>query len=1743
VSKKRANPSQAAAPAATGNAGPQFEGKIGAFYLLSLLSGSEPRGLPGATIRTVEFQQRGSGRPLDDVVVQATNADGSAATLEIQAKRTLTFTASDEEFREVVGQMWEAAQKPEFASNRYELAVAIARTTTRVEHACQEVLHWARQLPDAETFVAHIARKKFASDAMRDFVGVFRANLKAAGAPTDDETVWRLLRCFQILPFDFESPGSDYEYRARERARFVLSTDQSNRAAELWPILIDHAGACARAGGARARPDVVTPLEQQHELRFGQRADLRAVDNRLSEAADSALEEIKDQVGGVRLARAELIDQAHIALEQHRMVHIVGAPGVGKSSVMKHLAERIQSEGRIIVLRNSRIIPGGWLALAQVIGRTVSKEELFNELGCGGGATLFIDNIDQIDDAGEWATVTDLLSGVAKTPGWRAVSTGGVENEDWKTKLPQQLIKAGIATLQVDPISDDETEVLSEGNQALAIILGSSHPARGIARNLFYLSRMIELGAGQAETAAVIATEMDLARLWWRYGGGRNEDDGRFARLKVLRAMGAQVISHPGRVAFKADDLPSSTVAELLRFDSLREDIKGATIAFRHDVLRDWTVGFQLHEEPELLNALPMDKPLPPGLARGLEIAARLALESDTTGARWTVLLAAVERQGCHGSWTRPVLLALPRSEQALALFQGLKSVLLESDGRRLSEIIRLMIAVESEPLAKLAARVQPTIAIPSGAGDLVVPKGLGWTWLVLWIVANAKLLPEALIPDIAKVFQSWLMTTQNQSLPFNGQIVAMLFEWLALIEEAMKPRMWRDPKDAPRSLNIRHVRDVRDEIRMSAFAFAHLNPSAAEGYLKGLDPDEVRHHEMQAILRAPGSLAKAAPAALVDFALSAIIEKEDPNDPYGSQHDRHGPFGVNDHLFSPASPGQGPFFEVLEHEPAEGLRLVRGLVEHATQWRREQYRRARRPFPRISIPFPDGTKSFEGDWTIYHLGRSVAPSVIAASALMALEAWAHRQIEAGRPFEEVFHDVLGPDGSSIAFVLVASDLVLSHWKKARDTAWPMVATPELLQFDDARLNRDVAGVDRILAFEQEVNAWRVKRADLDARPSRRARLSDTISHYVFHAEPERLEALRKALEQARNEIRQKMPDDDDNPINGLRATAERAVRMTNAEHWPLVKMTLDDGSEVEVHQFQRDPEETRLIGVETQRIQASMRHQNVRAKIQVALLDPVKSTAEIVKEGIEWAKAQPVNAAPEPNTDDAREDFNKEWDRRAVVMAAALAARDYAAPDRAEVVSWALPVLRAAASEKDKEYVGNDQIEYNKTAIAAVGLIALFLKDQDTAIRNDLLRLASHQHLAVVKALGRSFTDFARLDPRTPRSLIRIVMTSAIHPHRGDDEAQEEAGQQAYRDKVEAAITAEQGWLEGGETEPAWPELPPWLSRRRRSFRIDGTIGDLEDELEDQFPDHYADEHVLGALVGHLIRLTVGDLPAWVVELAVHLMEWTDDANGPHGEKDREREHRPYTWNSHFFEFLGILCVALPHSDVVTKFLEPIMRFKDEAFYDSMAEFLRGFDRAIQAIDTKKPENPVAVRVFFADRIRQGWNYKRLGYEKGTTSESHAGDALNAMFYQPPRFANHGRPSIPDNWTGLDASMPVLTALVTGAPTSGYLASLFLNLVQSSPRPALLPFVVQATTAWCSAYGVDTNFWLEKEIGSRVCAWLDRTFADSASAEVLLEIADELLKCLDTLIRSGIAQARDIEDRIAGIGQSRKTA
>ena len=91
---------QAVSPAASGGAGTLFEYRVAAIMLTHLLAGTHPPGLLVPVV-AVGLQQRVRGHLLDDVVVYGEPPPGSLCT-EFQVKKTLTATANDEPFIDVV---------------------------------------------------------------------------------------------------------------------------------------------------------------------------------------------------------------------------------------------------------------------------------------------------------------------------------------------------------------------------------------------------------------------------------------------------------------------------------------------------------------------------------------------------------------------------------------------------------------------------------------------------------------------------------------------------------------------------------------------------------------------------------------------------------------------------------------------------------------------------------------------------------------------------------------------------------------------------------------------------------------------------------------------------------------------------------------------------------------------------------------------------------------------------------------------------------------------------------------------------------------------------------------------------------------------------------------------------------------------------------------------------------------------------------------------------------------------------------------------------------------------------------------------------------------------------------------------------------------------------------------------------------------------------------------------------------
>jgi hypothetical protein len=179
----------------------------------------------------------------------------------------------------------------------------------------------------------------------------------------------------------------------------------------------------------------------------------------------------------------------------------------------------------------------------------------------------------------------------------------------------------------------------------------------------------------------------------------------------------------------------------------------------------------------------------------------------------------------------------------------------------------------------------------------------------------------------------------------------------------------------------------------------------------------------------------------------SAIPAYEDPTE-----------FGIEEYLdfCFPPSPIQGPFFNLLIKEEDEGLRLVKTLCKVAVEkWRQQKQCQELEepgytPLP-ITLNLPSGAQEFWGDAQIYrwYRGTSVGPYPL-ISALMALEMWMERQIEADRNVEDLFEKVL-KESNCVVFLGICVSIALAYPQKCLSVVLPIVSSPALWQMDIER--------------------------------------------------------------------------------------------------------------------------------------------------------------------------------------------------------------------------------------------------------------------------------------------------------------------------------------------------------------------------------------------------------------------------------------------------------------------------------------------------------------------------------------------------------------------------------------------------------------------------------------------------------------------------------------------------------------------
>ncbi|MGB0122539.1 MAG: hypothetical protein WBP63_03830 [Silvibacterium sp.] len=1548
---------------------------------------------------------------------------------------------------------------------------------------------------------------------MRSFVSTFRNNLKAAGASDDDEMVWKILRRFHILVFDFTAPDSASVELMHERALRALDPGGIDEARNLWSRLTELALQIAATAGHRTRESLIADLAS---FRLAPRRNNRKALGSIAEESQSALSDINDEVSGVRLMRQQRVDAVRDAMTRARYVEIRGEAGVGKSGVLRRLAEDLNTEAQVLVLSPNRIIERGWLSMKSALEYDGTGRDLMAELSLSGAAIVFIDNLDFFS-AEEQTTVRDIVRFASETPDIWIVVTARVEfgktEPNW---LPNDVLTrlGQTDSVLIEELDDAEVGELKEGALRLSQLLSDSHPARAIVRNLFRLSRL----ANRSDNDPWPATEAEMAKQWWDLADGKNDARLR-ERSRLLRRLTEHLLS--STQPYDATPENAEALNHLIASGTLR-DYGNDRVTFRHDVLREWAIANLVFSNRGFGTQFQLVERASPDMARGAELAARIALEQPEGVKLWQEILASLTN--AHETWRRAVLLALVRSELSIKILATASPVLLENDGALFKDLARYVAAVEFESAAeRMRTRGLKVEGIPPG---LQVPRNSSSAHLVGWLLLVSDKLPPSAVPDAVKVYSAYLIGTLGND-DFALLILHYLHQWLQVIETDRESNPYGFTNQVFGGVIPGHQLKVMEaELRTAFLSFCHRTPDLAARYLESFTGRRHADETRLSILQFRGTVAQAAPKQLADFTIDSLIGNAARRPRRRSGPLPEKPFEYTDLKFLPASPSQGPFLDLLLHSPEEGLRLVRRIVSYAVEF----YRGDKKDDHATVVYFNDDGVIFP--WPeFYYWSRDTgnAPYLV-TSALMALEAWAHKRVEEGDSIDAVVAQIVGDPAMSNAALLVAVDVVLSHGQQGQqaiEVASPLVASPELLCMDRLRPTHDnmqIPDFFGLKALQQEP----VGPATLDslkARNSRRISLYDVLCRLTF-GPTETVEKVRALLMRAGARLG---APDEKSDLGDPRLMVVHALNVLNRDNWKEVAVKNSQGQEQTLLQYQSPEAEVRQLEPIQKEASPRLEESNQQFGILNALCASEAPTPDFLAKAIAWAQEH-------TNVFENRPEFDGDGKHltsvEAVVSAATLLAR-YGTPEQlSEHGAWMRGIFaRVHQGDSDPVYLMRDGLRFNPRAVAFVGQTLLLQRAPEEQDIRRLLEFASASGYASAHGFGASLAVLEQVNPLLIPAVLRCAFAASVRldlPWGLADEEKEKS-RVADQERIQKQIDSELAWLKAPNSEPAWPGFPIQLIRPRDYWR--------------NGPRDYAAE----AAEYHSVKLRVDyqraalwlkqtrsiyevDMRPWLRTVVSTYAEWTRQANGFGQEKDAQYDGQPDGWNEVYFELAAKYVGDLSAGALEQELQGLFTGLPDESLCDCLPIFLRSADQAFFEKSLLSIEQMIQIRTFLMQQLAGtrvfGWNKDR----DEASAETHLARALGPICFNDHNSIGPSKCYLPVGFIpSADPFLPLLENFV-GEFRSPFLAAMYLNFMEVAPRAEQLPFIIGCVEKWLERFPDNNRFWIEMSFGGRIGSLLITLFRSSPEAFEPAELRSRVDKILTKLIGLGVGQAHEME-------------
>jgi len=1513
-------------PYSTGGGGTHLEARVTASCLAAILCEASVRGLPGERATQLRTQRASFGDLLDDVIVDGIGSDGRNTQLHLQVKSKLTFTEKDAEWVETLQRAWDSFSKPGFDQAVHRLGVAIGTYNARVDQHYQSVFAWAEHSASADNFFERITQGDYSHKDKQSFVATVRTTLETCAARTlvDDE-VWRFLKAFVIVHYDFQSEASSRDAAfVVERLKSVLVPEHRDQASRIWDHLVAKAGELIPAGGGATR---ATLVEQLAGFDIGATPSFRKDIQILQRQSQRALDDIKSHIQCLKLHRAEAYQAVRDALSDGRFIQIDGEPGTGKSALLKEIAEECARNGPVFVLKDSRIHPKGWAAHAHVLGVSDDLAALLREFACAGEAILFIDGIDKITEPAVHLTVNDILKTIAddeRLASWRVLVTIREQNlkhlETWLD--PDALKKLPLRTIAVTPLDDDELNVVANTFPRLRPLLFQSGGADIILKRPFFLNALLGL-AGDGE-AQLPATEAELLRLWWQMGGSDRKDSSSVQhRRNLLLDVGEALCRAPNTpVAIRA--LSPDVLEELKSAGVLRDRELGHSVAFAHDIFEEWTLCEYLIGQQANISELLETTGEPDILIRPVQLLGSYALEMSPSVDAWKSLLEKTGTAALRPVWQRTVLTSCLQSTRTTQLLGKLSEFLSENGGERLKKLLLALATLEVLPNPLfLNEKLTPDLPPEDRAKFAyytAVPKPLTWVRFLDWLMPQMDALPPKLIPYMLPIFTTWQKSYAGRKVRHCPEIGKISYAWLKEIEDAAHPGNWnkrRSPFDGALS-----GRDAEEPIRALFLSSAGDVPALASEYLRHRASDRKHVHMFRdEILKNCATLARHLPSEFVDFFLAVFLEDEE-RDPFGSYSSQ-----VMENLgiagryeFYPASPIQLPFLLLLRTHEDQALRLIRGLCNHSISvWRNAKqrgrhYSQPLTPIP-ITLTFPWGTQTFWGDGQVYLWFRAMWGNNAVESALMALEQWSLEQLEAGAAFEDIFRKAVEGNESAAALGIGVS-LCLAHAGKGLECALPLISCPYLWEWDIPRFVQDSTTLPA-----NEIGNWFKDRTQLSAvralnqKPHRKLDIRHLIPYFVFSGDEALSEKFTASIRSFPDRLPLSYEEEKANPdhLAAMREKMGMFAEQADPQYWKTGPS--QDGKHIKLW---NEPPTLQNEKYKAQR----ERHAQMNEFMAVALWAQKSLESGTVNQQFSLGDAvAKARGWDNPDLFDTRSESFEECHRAAAVAGAAYVAAKNADAElwTKELATWCADVMERAATAPEpfeNILVRSALLSMNPAVFSAHGFSALLARGHEIErCQWALLNLATNSLRAVQNAVFAAAKQYATTLPEFYWILFDLVLRQCVVSRDAIPDFHSIAwGPRETEHKT--GLLERAGSLLGSEEVTALPTIPmPWIKTGKKVPRALKDTKGYERNATVFLYD--IAEQILPRLCLEPL-LSTPKRRAHFLKLVEELLEFTFQEIVPPfiSEKPDYTGHTPFEWVFAFSDWCGTLCAHLTRDE-----------------------------------------------------------------------------------------------------------------------------------------------------------------------------------------------------------------------------------